>query len=361
MTSRFVPADTTTFRRLTKIAFFLGLNIVLGSYFLLQANVSLPESVEKVARSLEWLSSEGASPSAILTRYREPDLESERLLEKLNALRIEHDIAPVELTAQLETVAARLLAEYAKTGYAVDSVELDTELKQYLEEAGYSYQWVSHQALVGPITAFGVDQTWRKYPQQLATVTNPEFTQVGFASTVIENGRTGVVVQLMAQPRQTGKTTGPTSSSNPRQPRSWPEVSDAEVIAALNAYRETHRVHPLNVHPSLCQYAEKRVQDLIAYGGLDNHDGFRKDFADQSNLPVGIREYPGGAIGENLAHQYCKNMTTGESFVAESGTALIEWCFDSSTKGHREAQLNAKFNNVCVRHGQGMYVVIFGE
>ncbi|MBP9820298.1 hypothetical protein KBC79_06225, partial [Candidatus Woesebacteria bacterium] len=70
---------------------------------------------------------------------------------------------------------------------------------------------------------------------------------------------------------------------------------------------------------------------------------------------------PGGGIGENLAHQYCKNMTTGDSLIAQTGTAIIEWCFDSSTKGRREAQLSTTFHNVCVRHGDHMYVVIFGE
>jgi hypothetical protein len=54
-------------------------------------------------------------------------------------------------------------------------------------------------------------------------------------------------------------------------------------------------------------------------------------------------------------------MTTGQSFIAETGTALIEWCFDSSTKGHREAQLSATYKNVCVRHADGMYVVTFGD
>jgi hypothetical protein len=54
-------------------------------------------------------------------------------------------------------------------------------------------------------------------------------------------------------------------------------------------------------------------------------------------------------------------MTTGESFIAETGTALIEWCFDSSTKGHREAQLSSVYKNVCVRHADGMFVVTFGD
>lgn len=139
------------------------------------------------------------------------------------------------------------------------------------------------------------------------------------------------------------------------------DVSDEEVFTALNQYRADHQVHALVVDHNLCQYAEKRVQDLVKVGSLDNHEGFKQDFADQTNLPEPIKNYSGGYIGENLASQYCINGTTGESFVAQTGAALIEWCFDSSQKGHREAQLNTRYNAVCVRHSQNMYVVIFGE
>jgi len=154
--------------------------------------------------------------------------------------------------------------------------------------------------------------------------------------------------------KQTKKVVRPTTIK-------FPNISDTEVVEALNRYRDDHKVHHLIIDKNLCDYAEKRVKDLLAYGGLDHHAGFKKDFADQKNLPEPIKRYSGRTIGENLAYQYCRNMTTGDSFIAQTGTALIEWCFDSSTAGHREAQLNPTFNAVCVRHAKGYYVVIFGE
>ena len=141
----------------------------------------------------------------------------------------------------------------------------------------------------------------------------------------------------------------------------FPNISDQQVIQALNEYRLDHKVRTLNIDQHLCEYAEKRVADLVKNGSLDEHLGFKQDFADQDNLPKAIQEYSGHSIAENLAHQYCENMTTGDSFIAQTGTAIIEWCFDSSTKGHREAQLNPDFENVCVRHGDHMFVVIFGD
>ncbi|MCA9369429.1 hypothetical protein KC721_03955, partial [Candidatus Woesebacteria bacterium] len=143
-------------------------------------------------------------------------------------------------------------------------------------------------------------------------------------------------------------------------PSKLAEFSDDAVLEALNAYRATHGVHELNLNSNLCTYAEKRANDLIAHGGLDNHAGFIADF-DAEEPPVGIADYGGGSFGENLASQYCVNGTTGETIFAEHPTQLIEWCFDSSQKGHREAQLSKEYQDVCVRHGNNMYVVIFGH
>jgi|GEM_PF-1727810 len=141
----------------------------------------------------------------------------------------------------------------------------------------------------------------------------------------------------------------------------FPEISDSSVLQTLNQYRSDHKVHQLVEDSRLCQYAEKRVNDLVTLGKLDAHEGFKQDFASPDSLPESIKSYPGGKIGENLAYQHCRNMTTGDSFVAQTAASLIEWCFDSSTAGHREAQLNPNFNAVCVRHSQGFFVVIFGE
>jgi len=159
--------------------------------------------------------------------------------------------------------------------------------------------------------------------------------------------------------------TFPTRTPTAVQPQSttlvFPEISDSSIIQALNQYRADHQVHQLVEDQHLCQYAQKRVNELVELGKLDNHEGFKRDFASFESLPEEIKNYSGGKIAENLAYQHCRNMTTGESFIAQTAVALIEWCFDSSTAGHREAQLNSSFNAVCARHNQGFFVVIFGE
>lgn len=144
-------------------------------------------------------------------------------------------------------------------------------------------------------------------------------------------------------------------------PTRVPEFSDTDVLLAINSYRTTHQIHQLVEESHLCQYAAKRAQDLRELGTLDNHAGFNADFANTNSLPEILKGYPGNNLGEDLASQYCINMKTKESFVATTPTALIEWCFDSSTKGHRESLLNDKYNNACIRHANNMYVVILGD
>jgi uncharacterized protein YkwD len=347
--------------RIGRIFFFLLLNGVLIAYFFMQARLPIPAVVQRAATFMSIELPQGATPAAFLQQFQEPDLSAEGLLLEINQHRAAESVPALVHSDKLATVAARLLEEYRLHDFEVESVELDTVLKRELAAVGFSYEWVSHQVLVGPYTNKAVATAWKSNPQQAQAISNPLFSQVGYATALTDDrvGKAGVVVQLLAQPQKPK----PSTATQPKKSAglTFPTITDTEVITALNNYREIHGLHKLAVNEQLCQYAEKRVQDLIAFGGLDNHAGFRADFADQNNLPVGIKEYPGGAIGENLAHQYCKNMTTNESFVAQTGTALIEWCFDSSTKGHREAQLSKNFSNVCVRHGEGMYVVIFGE
>ncbi len=222
---------------------------------------------------------------------------------------------------------------------------------------------------------FFINDRMRGSQKQLVYYTNlgsqtktPDATASADADLVVTPtiAKTTSQSQVNAQPQITTQpktTTQPQITSQPKKvtPTRVPEFSDTDVLLALNNYRSTHQVHQLVEESHLCQYAESRVKDLVELGTLDSHAGFNADFADPLRLPQAIKDYPGSTIGEDLASQYCINMKTGQSFVATTPTALIEWCFDSSTKGHRESLLNNKFNNACVRHGQNMYVVILGD
>lgn len=355
-------------KRLAVIAFFIGFNLVLGTYFLGIVKIGIPAPMQALFQKI------GLAPIASeifqnqqQTSLENVDLDVNKIANEINAYRQTRGVAPLRLNSELSLAANLLLRNARAVNFQNTSGAGSTEIEAALKESGYQYAWISNNSLIGPVTAKAVLESWLANNHEADLLANEEFKDLGLASDsfVDDDGRAqGVVIQLLGQPSELSSNTPALASSNQANGNmtNAKEIPDNEVIDALNAYRKTHGLYEYRINEHLCTYAEKRARDLAAHGGLDAHAGFKSDFADPENPPVGISEYPRGRqIGENLAHQFCRNMTTGDSFVAETGTALIEWCFDSSTKGHREAQLSKVFRNVCVRHADRMYVVIFGE
>jgi len=226
------------------------------------------------------------------------------------------------------------------------------------------------------LTVLYIQDRTGQSPSWWPWVSQKKINQTEWASTTAGELRPDMIAQsptlspsgspsgsLLPNSRQAVLSTEPTpiQAKNTATSPVFPFLSNSDILVELNTYRAGHKIPALVENQLLCQYAEKRVEDLIAYGGLDNHAGFTKDTENYEALPESLKSYPGGAIGENLAYQYCKNMTTGDSFIASTPQQLIEWCFDSSTRGHREAQLNPSYTAACVRNQQGYVVVIFGE
>lgn len=321
------------------------------------------------------------------------DLNKDMLLQKINEERAVQNLPKLTENQTLASASAELALLVEADGYNIEKKDYFPKLKEILKKYKYDYAYINHTILLGPLNNDDAVYSWLNDDSEAPQVEAPqmtdnsvassssdqnkvdkEYTEIGVYAEIKDTkefGKVGLIVGVMAKPYEKNESKNekydskaPSTSAKPKVlyvPKTIREIPDDEVVSALNNYRHTHNVRPLNINPNLCQYAEKRVQDLIKFGGLDAHEGFKKDFENKDNLPDPIKNYDGGTIAENLAHQHCKNMTTGDSFYAETGTALIEWCFDSSTKGHREAQLNTVYENVCVRHGQNMYVVIFGD
>jgi len=356
--------------RLVILGFFIGLNIILGAYFLVtvvgtgRLPAGLSSVLELIADTTGIKIDQPQVESTSIPGFHEDivaDIEAAGVVNLVNQIRTEANLQEVGYSIALTAVATNLAEVLIDTDLASQSeAELDAQLENVLQQENYAYQRVIQAVVSGPTTMIDLEARWIKN-KVVDLLTNAGVSQIGVSTQVVEkDGRmVGLTVVLLAEPLAQRAAQTPTTAKIDI-PTAL-EISNQAVFTALNQYRADHGVHQLVENNLLCQYAEKRVQDLIAYGGLDNHQGFQTDFADLESLPDSIKQYSGGRIGENLAHQYCRNMTTNDSFVAQTGAALIEWCFDSSTKGHREAQLDSTFNNVCVRHGENMYVVIFGE
>jgi uncharacterized protein YkwD len=351
--------------RLAIIAFFLGINIILGSYFLLtvKGKAIVPDSIKNflAEKGITTNTDRSSFPLDEAPDYSlRIDLDSDDVLQAINEQRTVNEKKLLTNSPKLHQAAEQVLQELKSNNFELSEEDGNSLLEQALKKNNYFYTGAYQSIVIGPVTSTSVVEYWFNNNQE-ETVLAEDVSEIGVATIVeaVSSEFTGVTVVIVAKPR--GVTAALPSQSPVVVKPALPQVSDQEVIDALNNYRHAHGRDALQVHQALCSYAEKRVGDLVAFGGLDNHQGFKEDFADQSKLPEILKEYPGSKIGENLAHQFCRNMTTGDSFVAGTGTAIIEWCFDSSTKGHREAQLSTEFHNVCVRHADGMYVVIFGE
>lgn len=350
--------------RVAIIAFFLGINFILGGYFLL--TVRGQEFVPPPLKN--FFAERGITPVEHNSFPLDPapdysiriDLDSDDITLAINDQRRAADVKELAASDKLHQVAEFVLEDIKKNNFELNQDTGNQVLEESLEKAKYFYSTAYQSVVVGPITSAEVVEYWFNNNQQQTVLAN-DVSHIGVATSVeiLDGEFTGITVVVVAEPRGVTAVL-PSATSQTKRP-ALPPVSDQEVVDALNNYRKVHGTHELKVNDALCSYAEKRVSDLVAFGGLDNHQGFREDFADPEKVPESLKGYTGSKIGENLAHQFCRNMTTGESFVAETGTAIIEWCFDSSTKGHKEAQRSSEFHNVCIRHADGMYVVIFGE
>lgn len=339
--------------------------MILGVYFLMtvRGEQYVPTKVKDTLLKtglVDYESSEHLPTDPLPDYSLRIDLKPQTIIELVNTERVKRNNAELTNSTQLHLAALDLLQELKKQNFNLSDEDGDAVLTQVLKDQSYSYSVAYQTVVIGPITAQSVVDYWLQ--EQSAAIFQADIvTEIGVATSVeAVNGQfTGYTAVLLAKPLvATSDNQGVTVTQT--KP-TLPELSNEEVFNALNSYRATHQVAALQLNDDLCRYAEKRVSDLVAFGGLDNHQGFKEDFADPQHRPELLQNYGGSTIGENLAHQFCRNMTTGESFIASTGTALIEWCFDSSTKGHREAQLSTTYKNVCVRHADGMYVVTFGD
>lgn len=283
-----------------------------------------------------------AIQSPISLDQLDTSIEPQLVIDEVNSLRADNS-KPV-----LKHHSA--FCQSAKT--AVANIEADTELDDMLKHCP-DCQSVILLTMTGTYDEKEIVSALKeKHLDSL--LSNSTFTCVEAKTNIV-----AISLGTLKFPSQSGSTSN-SSTQRIGQATTPPmrEIPDFEVVNALNHYRASHNIPQLVINQDLCNYAQKRVGDLVAFGGLDNHAGFRKDF-ESDQTPKELGNYPGHRIGENLAHQFCYRGS--KNVVANNGTALIEWCFDSSTMGHREAQLSPSFNAVCVRHAQNMYVVIFGE
>lgn len=133
------------------------------------------------------------------------------------------------------------------------------------------------------------------------------------------------------------------SAVKPPPPKTFNYTSE-DLWQALATYRSSHNRYQFIKDDRLCSVAADRVAQLIKLGKLDKHQGFKDRFASDN----AFKEVGFGKVAENLA------------FGFETAVAVIEWGWDSSTEGHREAQLTSDYTHACTATSQSFSVLILG-
>jgi hypothetical protein len=137
--------------------------------------------------------------------------------------------------------------------------------------------------------------------------------------------------------------------------------TEDQLWQSLVDYRHAHGKTDIIRDENVCSYARKRVNDHIEkmkntakeeYPNpdkypLDAHAGFSSDA--ESGLAFEITDK--SQLAENLAYWPS----------AKAASHIIEWGWDTSTEGHREAQLSNTWTHACLTGNLGFYVAIYAK
>lgn len=115
-----------------------------------------------------------------------------------------------------------------------------------------------------------------------------------------------------------------------------------ELFDAMNNYRKAHNIGLIDQTPGICDIAQKRAQEQLGNGDLDGHAGFDKYVQNQNEL---------SAMGEVLF---------GGS-QPQSGVHIIEFGWNRSLTGHKEAIQNPDWHYGCGGVAGYFAVFIFGK
>lgn len=137
--------------------------------------------------------------------------------------------------------------------------------------------------------------------------------------------------------------------------------TEDQLWQALVDYRHAHTKPDLLKSDSLCTYARKRVAEHISMYAVKPKEAYRN----QDKYPLDAHE--GFEVDGNSGYVFD---VTGFNVVAENlaywpsaeyPNQVIEWGWDTSTEGHKEAQLSDEYTHACLVGENGFYVAIFAR
>ena len=115
-----------------------------------------------------------------------------------------------------------------------------------------------------------------------------------------------------------------------------------ELNQAMNQYRITHNLPSLKFDSLLCNMAQTRADQLQANGKLDDHAGFKPLAENQQSFNT-LDEVTFGGVNK------------------VSGVHIVEWGWNTSLTGHKEAISDPRWKEGCGGVSGLFAVFIFGE
>lgn len=121
-------------------------------------------------------------------------------------------------------------------------------------------------------------------------------------------------------------------------------ATPAEILDALNSYRNRHHRSTLSLDDNLAKFAASRVEKFQELGKTDEHAGFNDYLKDNENFKrLGFRK-----LGENSSSGY-----------QLYGVHIIEWIY-AGDKPHDDNQLDPEWSHVGIGVKGNMTNIIFG-
>lgn len=168
------------------------------------------------------------------------------LLTRINALRLQMGVAPVQLDAELEAVAQAWAQRLADEGFFSHVAPDGTTLKQRLTSAGYKFSAAGENLGLssGPLAAhFGIEHS----PGHRNNLLEAGHRRLGLGLATRSDGLQ-VLVEVLAQPLQAVEVKDPLGS----------------VYASINAERKKKKLPALVQSPVLEGLAQAHVREALA-------------------------------------------------------------------------------------------------
>jgi uncharacterized protein YkwD len=207
----------------------------------------------------------------------------QQFLDKVNELRQQHHLRPLQLDARL----TRFSLSYSKTMARDRSFDIDhldgRDFEKRILETGYSFQRVALQVAAGYPTPAHLMTHWETDPQNNQHILSPDLREIGIGYTALANdprGHTHYWAITFATPTQ--RVTG-----------NW----RSEVLTRVNAFRARYKLGPLRIDDDLNEAAQAHSNDMA------EHDYFSHIAPDGSSAAERAERagYHWQSILENIA------------------------------------------------------------